>query len=212
MALGLTTESGGGDYTDIIKFDARAGRMFRIDRSQDSGGQWQTDQVEITNGFSAIFDLDNIEVGWALFAAGVAPQFSMVELGQPLPAKPSDTHKQGFRIMLKLGKSSGGDLREFASCAKAVISSVDALHEAFLAGRKTNAGKLPVVSLTGSTAIVSEGKGQKSTNYSPIFEITKWVDRPAELGAVPAKEEPKAEPAKAAVAATVAAATTDDEF
>jgi hypothetical protein len=143
MALGLQTESGGGDYAQIIKYDARAGRMFRIDRSQDGSGVWQTNNVEISQGFQAIFDLENVQVGWALFAAGVAPSFSMVPLGHPLPAKPSDQHKQGFKMMVKLGKGSGGDVRELASCAKVVISALDALHTQFEAARGTTPASCP---------------------------------------------------------------------
>jgi hypothetical protein len=101
----LSTEGGGGDFADILKYDARAGRMFRVDRTQGAAG-WETNNVEITNGFQAVFDFENIQVGWALFAAGIAPSFSMVPLGEPLPAKPSDQHKQGFKMMVKLGKSS----------------------------------------------------------------------------------------------------------
>lgn len=201
MALGLVTESnGGGDFNKVVKFDARAGRMFRVDREQDSGGQWQTDNVEITNGFTAVMDLENIEVGWCLFAAGVAPQLTLVPLGQPLPARPSDQHKQGFRLMMKLGKSSGGDVREISATSKAVLGAVDELHTAYEAQRASNPGKLPLVALTGSKPIVSTGKGQTSTNYAPIFEIQKWIDRPAELGGTAAsgeaKEEPKPEPVK----------------
>jgi len=207
MALGLNTESG-GDYKPVLKYDARAGRLFRVDRSQDSAGNWNTDNVEVTNGFQAVFDLDNIEVGWILFAAGVAPSWDMVALGQPLPPRPSDQHKQGFRLNLKLGKASGGDVREFASTAKAVIGAVDGLHEAFLKGKSANPGKLPVVAMTGATPVTTEGKGQKSTNYTPVFEIKSWVDRPAELGgsaaAAPAPAPtPKPEPI---------AAMADDEF
>ena len=211
MALGLVTESnGGGDFTPVVKFDARAGRMFRVDREQDSGGQWSTNNVEITNGFTAIMDLENIEVGWCLFAAGVAPQLSLVKLGQALPARPSDQHKQGFRMLMKLGKSSGGDVREIAATSKAVLGAVDELHNAYEAGKATNPGKLPVVALMGSKAIVSTGKGQSSTNYAPIFEIQKWVDRPADLGgAATAKQEeapaPKPSPAPTPV-------DTDEEF
>lgn len=200
MALGLQTESGGGgDFNKVIKFDARAGRMFRVDREQDASGSWNTENVEVTNGFTAIMDLENIEVGWCLFAAGVAPQLSLVKLGQPLPQRPSDQHKQGFRMMMKLGKSSGGDVREIAATSKAVLGAVDDLHNAFEAGRAANPNKLPVVALTGSKAIVSTGKGQTSTNYAPIFEITKWVDRPADLGGAAGagealKEEPKPTP------------------
>jgi hypothetical protein len=45
--------------------------------------------------------------------------------------------------------------------------------------------------MTGTTPIVTNGKGQSSTNYQPIFSIVKWVDRPAELDA------PKAAPVAA---------------
>lgn len=193
MGLGLQTESGGGgDFADIIKYDARAGRMFRVDRTQGANG-WETNNVEITNGFTFVPDLDNVQVGYALFAAGVAPSFTMVPLGDPMPHKPSDQHKQGFKLMSKLGKDSGGDLRELASCAKTVIGAISALHDEYTAGQAANPGKLPVVALTGSTPVVSTGQGKSSTNYAPVFQIVKWVDRPAELvGGQPANE-PKAE-------------------
>lgn len=210
MALGLSTESGGGDFTPVVKFDARAGRMFRVDREQDGGGNWNTNNVEITNGFTAVMDLENIEVGWLLFAAGVAPQLTLVKLGQTLPARPSDQHKQGFRMLMKLGKSSGGDVREIAATSKAVLGAVDELHTAYEAQKAANPGKLPVVALTGSKAIVSTGKGQSSTNYAPIFEIQKWVDRPAELGGTGGAAQEEAAPPPPPPAAP--SASDDDEF
>lgn len=211
MALGLQTESnGGGDFNKVVKFDARAGRMFRVDREQDGGGQWQTENVEITNGFTAVMDLENIEVGWCLFAQGVAPQMTLVPLGQPLPARPSDQHKQGFRLMMKLGKSSGGDVREIAATSKAVLGSVDDLHTAYEAQKAANPGKLPLVALTGSKPIVSTGQGKSSTNYAPIFEIQKWIDRPAELGGTAtAKQEEAPAPTPAP---PPAASDSDEEF
>lgn len=187
MALGMQTESGGGgDFTPIVKYDARAGKMFRVDRTQDDGGSWNTDNVEITNGFQAVFDLENIEVGWALFAAGAPPSFALAPLGVPMPARPTSEHKNAFRILIKLGKSAGGDVRELASQAKVMIAAVDKLHDEFTAGLKTNPGKLPVVAMTGSAPVVSKGQGKSSTNYQPVFEIVKWVDRPAELNGAPA--------------------------
>lgn len=220
MALGLNTESGGGgDYADIVKFDARAGRMFRVDRAQGPAG-WESNNVEITNGFQAVMDMENISVGWALFAAGLAPSFAMVPLGQPLPAKPSDQHKQCFKIMMKLGKSSGGDVREMASQAKVVIGAIDRLHTDYEAGKAANPGKLPVVALTGSTAVVSTGKGQSSTNYAPIFAITGWVDRPTELPAntnaaqspAAASTQQAAAPVAQAITTSQVAPATGDEF
>jgi hypothetical protein len=207
MALGLNTDSsGGGNFADVVKFDARAGRMFRVDRSQGANG-WETNNVEVTNGFQFVPDLENIQVGWALFAAGVAPSWSMVPLGDALPPKPSDQHKQCFKMMVKLGASSGGDVREFASQAKVVIGAIDALHTQFEAGKAANPGKLPVVALTGSTAVVSTGKGQSSTNYAPIFEIKSWVNRPDGLGA-PAANQPAAQPAPASQPVTQARTTS----
>jgi len=214
MALGLNTGSeGGGDYADIVKFDARAGRLFRVDRVQGPAG-WETNNVEVTSGFQAVFDMENISVGWALFAAGLAPSFAMVPLGQPLPAKPSDQHKQCFKIMMKLGKSSGGDVREMASQAKVVIGAIDRLHTDYEAGKAANPGKLPVVALTGSTAVVSTGKGQSSTNYAPIFAITGWVDRPTELPANgnTAPVASAAAPVAQAITTSQIAPASGDEF
>lgn len=193
MSLGLTTSSGeGGEFNQICKYDARAGRFFRVDRELIAGA-WETNNVEITQGFQAVFDFEQIEVGYILFSAGAAPQWCMVKLGEPLPAKPSDKHRQGFRIMLKLGKNIGGDVREFASCAGVVINAMDALHDQYKKEAVGAArGKLPVVSMTGSTPVVSNGKGQSSTNYAPVFKITKWIARPEDLpvGAEPKRSEP----------------------
>lgn len=212
MALGLPV--GGestGDFTPIVKWDARAGRAFRIERSQGSDGTWNTDSVEITNGFTAVMDLGNIEVGWAHFAAGVAPSYAMVPHGQALPARPSDQHKHGFRLMMKLGKGSGGDVREISSTSKAVLGAIDQLHTEYEAGVKDNPGKLPVVAITGAKSITSTGKGQSSTNYAPIFEITKWVDRPADLGGAASAKQEEA-PAPKPAPAPAAASDDDEEF
>lgn len=175
MALGLATESSGGDFLPILKFDARAGRFFRRDRNGT-----ENVEVDITKAFKAVVDMENIEVGYINFATGGAPDFVLVPLGDPMPQKPSDGHKQGFRIVCKLGNDCGGDLREFSSCAKVVIRGIDALHEAYLAGEKQNPGKLPVIVLKDTVPITTEGK-QKSTNYQPVFEIVSWAPRPKDM-------------------------------
>jgi hypothetical protein len=214
MGLGLPTSGASGDRTPIIKYDARAGRIFRIDRSNASGN-WESDQVEITNGFQAIFDLENIETGWLSFPAGQAPDIRTVKIGQPLPDRPSDKHKAGFRVLMKLGKSSGGDVREMAANAGVSIQGMDALYDAYVAGLQDNPGKLPVVILEKTIAVVSTGQGQSSTNYRPVWAISKWVDRPAELvGGQPANE-PKAEPVqqmKTTSQTAPAPAADDEEF
>ena len=47
MALGLNTSSAGGDFIPHVRYDARAGRLFRADRAQDSDG-WKTTMVDIS--------------------------------------------------------------------------------------------------------------------------------------------------------------------
>ena len=199
MALGLSTETTNSeDFIGYVQYDARAGRFFRPDRTQNSAGEWETNKEEITNGFTAVMDLENIQVGWILYNTAAAPSYHMVKLGEALPAKPSDKHKQGFLMELKLGKSSGGEHRTFSHTAKVVLAPIDELHTAYEAGKKDNPGKLPVVSLVKTTSITSGSGDKKSTNYSPVFQIDKWVDRPAELGGKgsEAKEDPKPEPVK----------------
>jgi len=68
MALSIPTSSGGGDggqFLPIVKYDARAGRVNRIDREQGVDG-WMSHSTDITTKFSAVMDLENLEIGWML--------------------------------------------------------------------------------------------------------------------------------------------------
>jgi hypothetical protein len=192
MALGLNIGSAGGgkDFLPIIKYDARAGRIFRMDREDGV-----STPVDITRNFKAVFDFENLEVGYLHFAAGSPPDFQMVPFGSALPAQPSKDHKQGIRVCVKLGGEIGGDVRELAGNSGAFISGIDALHDAYMSGLKQNPGKLPVVGLADTLAIESKGQGLKSTNYRPVFEILSWVSRPKDLVASPrSSAEPVAVP------------------
>jgi hypothetical protein len=179
MGLGLSISTEAGDRKPIVKYDARAGRVHRIDRVDGANVP-----TEITNGFTAVFDLANIEVGWARWNSGGAPEWAMVKVGQPKPAKPAPDYKQTFRLNIKLNSKIGGDVREFASSAACVIGAVDKLYDEYMAAPERSQGKLPVVALTGTTMITSGSGAQKSTNYAPNFAITNWMARPADLGAV----------------------------
>jgi len=184
MALGLNYSSGGngGDIVPFVKYDARAGRLFRRDRSQDAQGNYTSNDVDITSSFKAVFDLENIEVGYSKFGAGAAPEHVFVKLGEPMPHKPADTgFKQGARTMMKLASNCGGDIREITGNSTAFLKGVDDLHTEYEAGKAANPGKLPIVVLK-STIPVTSGQGQKkSTNYQPVFEIAGWAPRPVDL-------------------------------
>jgi hypothetical protein len=177
MALGLNFSSeGGGNYLGIVKFNAKAGRMFRRDR--ENGESIDTD---ITRTFKAIIDVENIEMGWMDFDTGGAPSMIMAHHLSPKPQKPSDKYRWGARVVLKLSKELGGDLREMASNSKSFLRGLDKLHDDYLEGVKKNPGKLPVVTLDESVPIVTGEGAKKSTNYAPAFEITGWTKRPDDL-------------------------------
>src|SRR4051812_47950315 len=64
--FGFSTEPTGGDFLPIIKYDARAGRIFRVDRGIDG-----PNPTDITDSFTAVFDFANIETGWMNFSGPV---------------------------------------------------------------------------------------------------------------------------------------------
>jgi hypothetical protein len=187
MGLGLATGSnGGGDIKPYVNYDAKAGRMFRVDRSQAGDGTWATDKVEITNTVQFVADLANIRVGWVNYTTQ-GPIRRFVTLGkEPMPARPDDKNaegkpafKQGFEIDIVLDKASGGGARVFGSAAGCVIEAMDALHDLYTNAAESKAGKLPAVKISG----VSPVKSGQSTNYKPTFAIVGWMDRPTLLQA-----------------------------
>ncbi len=193
MALGLNTSTSGADFTPHMRYDARAGRLFRADRAQGSDGRWETSMVDITvPPPQFLMDLAQIEVGWLSYTGG-APDLRMVPFGTPLPPLPSKDHRQGFRVRVYAPKLLGG-LREFASSAKVVIAAMDALHSAYEAAPEHAQGLVPVVSLSGTAPVSSKTPQGTATNYAPVFRIEKWVARPADLpiGALPTAAAPVA--------------------
>lgn len=186
MALGLNySNGGGGDIVPFVKYDARAGKFFRRDRTEQ-GGQYVSNDEDITQSFKAVVDLENVEVGFMKFGAGSAPEMLLVKLGDPMPHKPADAgFKQGARLMMKLHASCGGDIRECSSSAAAFLKGIDDLHTQYEATKGQHAGQLPVIVLKTTQQIVSGSGAKKSTNYQPVFDIVAWVPRPIDLVHVP---------------------------
>lgn len=180
MALGLNTESSSGDFMPIITYSAVSGRFTRIDRSQDDAGDWDKDEVDITDGFMAAVDMANIEVGWMAFVGGT-PDFKMVVNGETFPERPSSNHKQAFRVTLMLGTDLGGTVRQFSHTAKCVLRVFDELDDVFRASPEKQEGKIPVIKMTGTEAIKTKTPQGTNTHYAPKLEIVKWIDRPDEM-------------------------------
>lgn len=168
----------GGNFLPIIKYDARSGRISRRDR--DNG---ETREVDVTRNFKAIFDFENVEIGWINFNTGGAPEFRVARFadGAPVDKPAAEGFKRGVRFVIKLSKECGGDIREFASNAAAFLDGAKSLMEAYESGKGANAGKLPVVELKDTVAKTSSGGAMKTTNYVPVWEITGWVKRPEDL-------------------------------
>jgi hypothetical protein len=190
----------GGDATPIVKYNAKA-RLWKVDG-------------ESLNAMTFIVDMDNAEAGWSRLTENSAPDFRMVSVadlvaGKPYPEAPDvrdadgkPLYRKGFRVNVKLsdklaaGKAS---VREFSSNSFVTKKGFDKLFDEWVAGRDANPGKLPVV----SCKTYEEVEGQYGSNFAPIFQITRWVDRPADLG-------PNGAPTAAQAAAPVTA-DVDDE-
>lgn len=193
MAFGIQTSSGNGEeFLPLMTYNAKAGRVKLVQRVEVNG-EWVKQETDVTASSPVfVFDLANVQVGWLLFKAGMAPIKAMAPVGQPLPANPIGDYgldergkaikpKQGF-VLHVLDKD--GVKREFASNSMAVVGVLDDLHTAYMAATESKQGMLPVVQFTGATEI----KSKHGSNYSPDFKIVRWAPRPAALAGAPVKQ------------------------
>jgi len=187
--FGFSTEpSAGGDFTPICKYDARAGRVFRVDREQ-AGDGFVSNPVDITAIFKAVVDFENVETGWMDFLPGSAPSFALVSLADltsgkiTLPDRPGPKHKNGIRFLLKRNKACGGDkpVRELAGTSKAFLGGVEEVFTEYERTRAQYPGQLPVIELASTTPVKSGSGSTQSTNYRPTFRISGWAKRPEDL-------------------------------
>jgi len=192
----------GGDRTPILKFSAKDGSFIAADRIQVDG-RWETQERELDLPLTVVMDMAELEMGWIAFKP--APDFVMVKAGEPQPTKPSDEHKWGFRIRLA-NKDIG--LRELSSSSKNVYQRMIPVFQAYEAGKAQNAGKVPIVQITGTDRVVQQlNDGSSQTWRVPQWELSGWADRPASLDgqepavAVSEPPVPAMSPAEAATGA-----------
>lgn len=184
MAFGLAPPAPAADFADIVKYDANAGRMFRIDYNSDTREKASVDISTPPPRFAV--DFGSLEVGYGHFAS-TGPEYRVVPEGQRLPVQPTDRdekNKLKFRPVFKLklyGKVLDG-LREWSSAANCVLEPVDDLYAKFRAAPEAQQGKIPIVELS-RTMPVSIGRGTRQrTLYAPCFTITGWTDRVPAMG------------------------------
>ena len=146
---------------------------------------------EIVDWEHAIFDLTNIQTGWAIFTEGEAPEWMLDPSLDTKTPKPNDGRhwRRGFKVMVYSDSALDG-VREFATTAVGAVKGITALYEQFEREAPQHANKVPVVKFTGSTP-ARIGKGNTSI---PNFEIIDWVDRPTGLNGSNGASESPADP------------------
>lgn len=183
--MSLYTAPSGGDFLPYVKYNGKAGRWY----IKKDGAE-----TEVQNP-TFIADFAGVKKIWAHYSEGLAPDVIEFPSIDAQVAKPSENHKMGLKLNLYSQDMFGG-LVEFSSTAAVACSPISALYEKYLAEAKE--GELPVVKVTGATPI----SGKHGTNYEPVFEVVKYVPRPADMDRV---EDPA--PAPQAAPAPVAAAS-----
>jgi hypothetical protein len=204
MSLGLKAFHTGGEFSPRIEYNAKSGRITRVDRTADG-----TDVIKIDLTMSQpmfAWDLGSIEVGWINFQAGAAPAFDVVPFGQPMPPRPDRNHKAGFRSKVWDGRDAAA--REFSATAGVTVNAIEALWDLLAVAPEAAAGRVPVIQLVNVEPIAS----QRGTNYAPVFRVVQWVDRdervfgPRTVATPGAAPIPAAAPVVPAATALVAAA------
>lgn len=190
MGLGLNYASGetaSSEFLPLVSYNAKAGRL-KYSQRVEVNGRWEKQEEDVSFQQPAfVADMENIQVGYLFFKSGMAPVRALVKIGNPLPPVPVGDYgvdergrpnqpKQGFAMRVLDGNRT---VREFSSNAASVLGAIDALHNEYEAAPERAQGMLPVIQFTGATEV----KNKHGANYTPNFQIVKWVPRPAELPA-----------------------------
>ena len=126
MGLGLT--GGGGESQSLripyIKWNAKAGRMFRTDRTNENGN-WESIDTDITD--TAIFqvDFDTVRTGWISFSNPIdfshATNHGVTFGEKPGEANRDNPYKLGFIVgfsRIKISTAFGNSPATLASAIR----------------------------------------------------------------------------------------------
>ena len=162
MTLNLKND---GNFTPHVRWMASTSTWKK---STDDG----TVDVEIP---LSIYDLENVQTGWGIFAEGEAPEWIMDPSLKDKALKPEDGRlwKRGFVVTLYSDKYLDG-AREFATTATGASRAILALYDEYEQQAGDNPSLVPVVKHDGAVP-TQIGKGH--TNV-PNLTIEKWVPRP----------------------------------
>ena len=182
MAFGMNVRT--GDFLPVAKYDARAGKFFKMDKRMDGG----SDATEVPQGTKFALDIGTFEAGYVSFGPQ-GPVRHMVPYykGVAMPPQPQDKDAEGKNVFRsgfwsKIAGNAIDGAREWCSNAAVLVNAMDELWEKAVVFPEAAAGKIPLVSIIGTIPVKSGTGAKASTNYGPIFKLEGWVDRPAMLG------------------------------
>lgn len=169
MPLNLSVND--GDITPYLKYNAKAGRFY----VRTPGG---SEDIEVDKPRLAI-DMARIKTGWIFFQEGVGPEKVWDPSPTQMAPRPTGPKKwkRGFEVMAFGNDNLPGvgklGLREFASTAGTVITSLHSMYAEYERGMAANPNAVPFYRCLGVKPIA----GSYGTNYEPLFALIGWVAR-----------------------------------
>ncbi len=170
---------GGKDFLPTIRINGKDGG---VERSTWDGSERG---LEMVDDLVCLMDWATLQVGWVEFT-DKGPDKRLVAIGDPLPDRPSEKHKQGVQVVVYLPGGLG--CHEICSTAIGVVGALERIYETSIAAPEWQQGKVPVVRLS---EFIKE-KTKHGNRAVPVFEILAWKDRPAELEEHKAAPKPRA--------------------
>jgi len=151
-----------------------------------------------------VMDMDSVQTGWLLIAAGIRDWQPDEMLGAKSQS-PGEGYKRGFEITF-YSKELG--LVSWSSNAYGPCKGFELIYNQCDKAAGNNVGKLPVIEYVNS---VAEKVGKGNTRV-PNFKLVSWVARPAGMNAEDGLEQwADPEPAPVRKAKPAPAPVMDDE-
>jgi hypothetical protein len=163
-----------------LSWDYSIGKFVSKVRAKDDNGNWENVNTNIENDkFRAAFDLKNVQVGWIAYVKGEGINAVLQPIGEDYGNRPSDEHKEGLRLIVKLDKANGGALHKFISTAPGVWDEVDKLHIEYVKGAEKHPNAVPLIGVDEAREV--PGRLANSTVFVPVLEFLGWTPRPDDL-------------------------------
>lgn len=171
----------GGDFLPSIRINGKDGGVERSTWDGANRG------LEVIDDFVALFDFATLQVGWIEFS-DKGPDKRLVAIGDPLPDRPSEKHKQGIQLVVQLPDNLG--CHELCSTAIGVVAALEAIYNTTIAAPEwdNGRGQVPVVRLV---EFIRE-KTRHGNRAVPVFQIIAWKERTSELEEHRASPRPRA--------------------